>query len=829
MSGGDLSAFADVYARSLGGTPVPVVTHFDRPLPLPSPTVVRYDATPAAASADMGITIAAAPAQDGVSRQLVRLINESPPDAIALDCGSAELAAHVLYTFSLSCAVGLPMQFSVTMRETGAACFGGALYPGSVTQTLVIESWLRRIPLFWLSGDPRSEWSAPAQYPRTVYAASRIVDIGRCLSAPGRRPRLLVVISNEELMSIDEWQQAISQPPSSAQYVPEDDSTAQQTLVGDTVDDGGDFEPTAAQERFAAALQSYVKEQGDRQLADPEARTLIAAIARRTRSHPGISRGVGVRGTIAFDEVFEGICLLRGAATANCIARAAMVALPPRLAARNKGDEAAIVSEIVAEELYGIRLSGNGGRTHFITGLPADAGLPGATCPPGTPARQDMESAQIERFAVVAEAGESPIDAGGFGHFDLSDADPQGQYPSIKKALSSLLGDLDEQLRQGKITPDEYQRQKAAIMARLRKAARASLRVSDRELATTIVEMMDAQDRQWNSEISFDRMHVYYHVKGTCESTDLSPLKQDYHALKWLIDDMQTMQILKTVGGAGYSLTGLALDIVLDRLIDRTVNGNGTRYAPGRGRVLTTHRGHEIRRYSVADRFRDLSVRHTLKEVAKRRKRLAQVNRTDLRVLVRERRRPQSDIVLCIDASGSMGFSQKLTYARLTAAGIVRAALHDGDRVGVVAFNDRSQTTVPLTATDEASLLDGIACLSAGGNTNIGDGIRAARELLLKDRSRNPKYVILISDGMPSAISEDTFARLSANKARDLTEEAALSETRQAAAAGVPVSVIYIAPDLGAGDLFVKNLARVGRGRVQRVAGLADLRSMLRD
>ena len=605
---------------------------------------------PTGSAAPLEVTLAPALEQEGVSRQLVRLINETAPDVIAVDSGPAELAAQVRYTFSLPCAVGLPLHYSVTVRESGAACFGGTLSAGSVVQTVVIESWLRRIPLFSVSGDLRSEWSVPAEYSRTDYAASRLADIARRVKPSGGRVRLLLVISHEDLMGVDEWQPVVAHGLGSRPDVPADDSTAQQALVGQVVDAGGDFEPTAAQDRFAAALKSYVKEQAGRRLTDAEAETLIAAIARRTRRHPEISRGAGVRGTIAFDEVFQGLCVLRGQSTADCVARAALVALPPRVAARNKGGEAAIVSEIVAEELYGIRFSG-GARIVRAAGVPAGAALDESSLA----TRQDLQSAQMERYAVVAEADE-PKDAGGLGKLDLADGDPNG-YPSVKKALSSLLAELDEQLRQGKISPEEYQRQKAAIMDRLKKAARANLRASGRELATTIIEMMDAQDRQWNSELSFDRMHVYYHVKGTCEGADLSPLKQDYQALKWLIDDMQTRQVLKTAG-AGYSLTGLALNVVLDHLIDRKVAGEGVRYSAGRGRVLTTYRGHEIRRYSVADRFRDLSVRHTLRQVAKSKKRLAQVNKTDLRIFVRERRRPQSDIVLCIDASGSMGFSR---------------------------------------------------------------------------------------------------------------------------------------------------------------------------
>jgi Mg-chelatase subunit ChlD len=339
--------------------------------------------------------------------------------------------------------------------------------------------------------------------------------------------------------------------------------------------------------------------------------------------------------------------------------------------------------------------------------------------------------------------------------------------------------------------------------------------------------MMDAQDKQWNSEVSFSTMHVYYHIKATSEKAEIGPFKQDYYALKWLIDDLQAERILRQAqDNSGFQLTGTALEVLLEYLTSGNRNHDSSSSKRGMDTLSILERSREIRRYSRGDRFRDLSVRHTLREIARNKRTLAEVRESDLRIMPKEHKEPHSDIVLCIDTSGSMGFGQKLTYARLAAAGLVKAALRNGDKVGIIAFGDRGQTVVPMTGSDEGALMNGIATLCANGNTNIGDGMKAAREFVAASRSRNRKHMILVTDGQASAVSEDAYTRLSRGKKRDITEESALWETNQAAAGGIQVSVVCVAPRDEEVDLFVRNIATAGRGRLYRMKGLDDLRDI---
>jgi len=565
-------------------------------------------------------------------------------------------------------------------------------------------------------------------------------------------------------------------------------------------------------------------------LSPSEAVGLVARIVARLRDHPDVVRGPSVGGAIAFREVVEALAGLTGGMTREAMAKGALITLPPRISVKQTADSETIVSDIIREILFGIRppcMQDEASDQLGSSSMRPDDIMASLAEIQAAMTRQDLDAANAKRFAVApGKAGREES----HGHWEklYRSAESRGRYFTAKRAVMSLISSLEARLRAGEITPDEFEKQRARLMAGLRSLAGSEMHMSGRELASTIIEMMDAQDKQWNSEVSFSRMHMYYHIKGTCDGEKLNPFKEDYHALKWLIDDLQTQSILRpTDDAAGFLLTSVALDVLLSYLTDGRTKEHGSQVKQELIGSPLSYRSEGVRRYSRGDRFRDLSVRHTLREIAKRGHDLAQLKEGDLRIFMKEHREPRRDIILCIDTSGSMGFHQKLTYARLAAAGLVKAACQDGNRAGLVAFRDLGQTIVRLTGKCEDLLLNGIAGLSANGNTNIGDGIRSARELLLDSGSRNSKHLILITDGQASAVSEEAFARLSSPKGRDPTEESALFETSRAADAGVQLSVVYVAPRDEEIDRFVRDVADVGRGKIYRMSGLADLRNML--
>ena len=208
--------------------------------------------------------------------------------------------------------------------------------------------------------------------------------------------------------------------------------------------------------------------------------------------------------------------------------------------------------------------------------------------------------------------------------------------------------------------------------------------------------------------------------------------------------------------------------------------------------------------------------------MARKRHGLEDIQRRDIRVFMKQPRKRQADIVLCIDVSGSMGFRHKLTYARLAAASLARNAIDQGDRVGIIDFDDLSKTLLPL-GSSKNDLMTCISQVHAGGNTNIGDGIETAARLLLEHTGQNEKHIVLITDGLPSAVSRKALDELEDSEDTDLTEEYAILETRRALSRGIRTSVVHIVDSEGAGDEFIQSMAGAGMGKVTRIESPDDL------
>jgi len=233
----------------------------------------------------------------------------------------------------------------------------------------------------------------------------------------------------------------------------------------------------------------------------------------------------------------------------------------------------------------------------------------------------------------------------------------------------------------------------------------------------------------------------------------------------------------------------------------------------------------DVRPFQLGDFSRDLSMRHTVREIVRQKKTVYEVTRRDFRVHVK-RPRLQTDVVLCLDSSGSMGWGSKLLLARIVSAGLARAAVENNDRVGIVTFDDFGRAIMPLTEAIEP-IMDYIARLNAGRNTNIGDGIRCAVQLLLKEPNWNHKHIILITDGLPSAITEEAMDGLKEENPNPGVGYAML-ETRRASAKGVRVSAVHIAGGNPEGEELTRGIAKAGRGSFNKITSLEDLLAMVR-
>lgn len=124
---------------------------------------------------------------------------------------------------------------------------------------------------------------------------------------------------------------------------------------------------------------------------------------------------------------------------------------------------------------------------------------------------------------------------------------------------------------------------------------------------------------------------------------------------------------------------------------------------------------------------------------------------------------PEVDAVLVIDLSGSMNDNNKLNDAKAAAKKFVDkffgtsapASYKKSVRIAVVGYNGYAEAYADLTEAKNADALytlfgSGYGSLSAGGGTNIQDGIYRAQQILKNGRAGAKKVMVVLSDGEPT-------------------------------------------------------------------------------
>jgi len=121
------------------------------------------------------------------------------------------------------------------------------------------------------------------------------------------------------------------------------------------------------------------------------------------------------------------------------------------------------------------------------------------------------------------------------------------------------------------------------------------------------------------------------------------------------------------------------------------------------------------------------------------------------------------DVVLVLDRSGSMG-GGKLDQTR-EAARFILDNLNDEDQFNIIAYNDAVEAffdeTQTVTGDSLADARRQLENLSPGGGTNIHEALQAAMSqwpatyLGLRFQTLRPKYVIFLTDGLPTVGKTD--------------------------------------------------------------------------
>ena len=176
------------------------------------------------------------------------------------------------------------------------------------------------------------------------------------------------------------------------------------------------------------------------------------------------------------------------------------------------------------------------------------------------------------------------------------------------------------------------------------------------------------------------------------------------------------------------------------------------------------------------------------------------------------------DTILVIDVSGSMNDklpgdeSTKLDAAKEAAKAFIDFLNATRDRVGVVSFSTTARLECGLTDNfaEAKSRIDG---LSAGGWTNIGDGIYTANdEFDVNGRKEDTLWVIiLLSDGKANQPENEEYAR-----------EYALNASKEASAMGIRIYTIGLGAKSDIDEDLLKEMVTNG-GRYYYAPSASDL------
>jgi Mg-chelatase subunit ChlD len=828
------------------------------------------------------------PDGQNVAAYLEAAIKEVDPEILALDASDGELSATLRYTLSLPAAAGATAFAEIRLKEDGKPYGNRVFYPGGRDEIAILAAMLGRRPLLpvgkpYPAGDAALKKSdadvededssglhiqdaylaldeflenkpylslLAEQAARTgatlensvsphinhklireaKYAASRLLDLAYFVNDPAQKTRILAVLDMKHYPAVARSIELILRGHNEDNYVlPGEDGKAPLMMLGRhsfaAPPDGGHPEKTGVAGLFTRSLAAWSGAKAREKLDAAAVDNYIALIMERVRTHPLVARGGSVRGSLGLKEVTLSLAQLDTGINRDKIEKAALITLPARLRLKpgTKLSREAVVSETVKEVLYGIefyrtsyKIADEGGNDWLspeeINRLLESLGQEKK---PGQDGSQTGDKEKDDKLLKALEA-QKLLRRGAGGGFILT-----------SRSLERLLEDLERRRLTGKMAPADYNREKARLTAMLSAARAGEHAISPREVAGMVLDFMDVVDtgfgREWGREIGFLRMFMYYRMKVE-SGVLLPPWQTDWTVLKERLDALEKRGILKTSPQGERTVSGLGLALLLEYIQPRNQELKNLRESIIQQKTLLPTRNEGIRPFTAVNTYRDISFRHTLKEVAKQRKELENVRKSDFRVFMKPRQRLGTDIVICLDTSGSMAEHRKLVYARLAAAAIAAAARENGDRTAVVSFEDAGRTSIPLSDESNDLVNDYLAALVAIGATNIGDGVKCAVDLLTRDTNHNKKRIFLITDGEPNAISEKALKSLKDKTGgpADLTEEAALVETRRAAARGLTVSVIYLAAELMKGYNFAKNIARAGKGRVIMLGGRAE-------
>jgi len=289
----------------------------------------------------------------------------------------------------------------------------------------------------------------------------------------------------------------------------------------------------------------------------------------------------------------------------------------------------------------------------------------------------------------------------------------------------------------------------------------------------------------------------------------------EQEALKETLALLERKSILER-DKTGWNLSRKGITFLLEKLSPRlwenvNISGEGKhktgkKLATGEGRIVG------VRKYRLGDRYKDVSLKDTIREVIKNRRET--VTKEDIMVTKKDIR-TKMDIILVVDLSGTMSQLEKLWYAKESAIALSMASTKYKDRLGVVSFSNLADVVVEITDSPyrvTEKILD--LNLHENAFTNIGYGLLKARSVFIRQRRGDAnQHIILISDGDATAPHPSP-------------EKYAIREAIKTARKGITISCVCI-NEKSANPELMRKISRIGKGRIYMIGEAGDITSAL--
>jgi len=567
---------------------------------------------------------------------------------------------------------------------------------------------------------------------------------------------------------------------------------------------------------FCIQFLEWFYTKSEEKISEVEADALTTELIQLTREHPLLSRGASVRGTLALREISRGYEQLIGRLNRYAIEQSALIALPHRVTIipGTETNASDIIKEIILETLYGISFS--------LKYTLAEQDL----------VTKDSLKETSERSSETKLQKKELGNGINTNSFSLSGA--LRRQPEVRETLKKYSSKEGSGNRSGESGSNTQPGKRGKVKHCL---TEKTLPLTKEPMQKILEKIMPLQHRG--------------RAKGT-RGNKPGYKKSDYSRLKTLIDQIENKET-RQEKSKEFQLHGNAIAWLLKKLVILDLN----KVSHPRSKREQIRDKTSVRRYLKGDTYKDISIRHTLKALVRHGKQLKEVSSREFRSF-EKKRVSNIDIVLCIDISESMNHHAKLNYARTAATGIAKAAIKNGDRVGLIVFSN-SATVVKRLTTKDHEINNALLQIRHHQHTNVGDGIKKARELFLKDKTPHKKQIIIISDGIPNVAPEGTNSSHSsyASDLKDMTtfrlsfgehvdrelsaeynnlsneitlmfkelmgSRYATKEAKKTREKNIEISFLYISGGKKGGELFAKKITQIGRGKFYNIKNLPDL------